>query len=74
DPGLVHSELAKALPEHHVPLHEHIARGARSFADCGLDQAYCGDPAQASAAEGEASYEALAAIVVDAVVEALSPA
>ena len=72
DPGLVHSELAKALPEHHVPLHEHIARGARSFADCGLDQAYCGDPAQASAAEGEASYEALAAIVVDAVVEALA--
>ncbi|PRP93243.1 Creatinine amidohydrolase [Enhygromyxa salina] len=71
DPSLVRTELARALPEHHVPLHEHIARGATSFADCGLDQAYCGDPAGASAAEGHATYDALAAIVVDAVTEAL---
>lgn len=70
DPALVRMDLATKLPEHHVPLHEHIARGAKSFADCGLDQAYCGDPAQASAAEGDATYEALASIVVDAVLEA----
>lgn len=72
DPGLVRSGLAESLPEHVVPLHEHIARGAKSFADCGLDQAYCGDPAKASATEGEASYAALAGIVVDAVVEAFA--
>lgn len=71
DPALVRMDLAAKLPEHHVPLHEHIARGAKSFADCGLDQAYCGDPAQASAQEGDATYEALASIVVDAVLEAL---
>lgn len=70
EPGLVRSELAQGLPEHHVPLHEHIARGAQSFRDCGLERAYCGTPAGASVDEGEASYAALAAIVVDAVVAA----
>jgi creatinine amidohydrolase len=70
-PELVRSELADALPEHHVPLHEHIARGATSFADCGLDRAYCGDPAAASAAEGRQTYAALAAMIVDAVLESL---
>ncbi len=72
DPGLVRGELAEALANHHVPLHELITKGAKSFADCGLDQAYCGDPAKASAAEGEASYDALASIIVDAVVEAFT--
>lgn len=72
DPSLVRSDLAEALPKHNVPLHEHIARGAKSFIDCGLDQAYCGDPARATAEEGRRTYEALAAIVVDTVVEAFA--
>nr|WP_255215997.1 creatininase family protein [Pseudenhygromyxa sp. WMMC2535] len=72
DPGLVRQDIARGLPEHHVPLHEHIARGAQSFLDCGLDQAYCGTPAQASAEEGERSYDALAAMVADAVDEAFA--
>lgn len=66
-PELVRRELAAALPDHHVPLHEHIAAGATSFLECGLEQAYCGSPAQASADEGERSYDALAAMVVEAV-------
>jgi creatinine amidohydrolase len=72
DPGLVRSDLAEGLPEHRVALHEHIARGAKSFGECGLDQAYCGDPAKASAEEGHRSYDALAMIVVDAVREAFA--
>lgn len=70
-PELVALERAAALPEHHVALHEHIARGARSFLECGLDQAYCGDPAHASIAEGHATYDELAGIVVEAVLAAL---
>lgn len=66
-PDQVALAQAQALPEHHVALHERIAAGARSFVECGLDQAYCGDPGHASAAEGEASFATLAAIVVDAV-------
>ncbi len=72
-PELVRTQIAATLPEHTVPLHEHIARGAKGFLDCGLDQAYCGDPAHASADEGERSYDALASMIVDAVVEALGP-
>ena len=71
DPSLVRQPIAATLPEHYVPLHEHIARGAASFADCGLDQAYCGAPAGASAQEGHATYDALAQMIVDAVAEAL---
>lgn len=70
-PELVRTQVAATLPEHHVPLHEHIARGAKGFLDCGLDRAYCGDPAHATAEEGENSYDALAQMIVDAVTTAL---
>ncbi len=70
-PHLVDEAARAALPEHHVPLHEHIARGARSFADCGLDRAYCGDPAAATAEEGRAVLAEQAAMTVECVLEAL---
>jgi len=66
-PDLVDVAKAKALPEHVVPLHERIAAGARDFADCGLDQAYCGNPAGATAEEGEHSLATLVALVIEAV-------
>lgn len=66
-PDLVRMELAEGLPEHHVALHEKIAAGAKDFVDCGLDQAYCGRPADATAEEGERSLTTLAAMVVEAV-------
>jgi len=67
-PDLVRTDLMPALPEHHVALHEKIAAGAKDFVDCGLDQAYCGRPADATAEEGERSLRTLAAMVVEAVV------
>ncbi|RMG94011.1 MAG: creatininase family protein [Deltaproteobacteria bacterium] len=70
-PHLVDEGARATLPEHHVPLHEHIARGARDFADCGLDRAYCGDPASASAEEGRRLLEVQARMTTDAVLEAL---
>ncbi len=66
-PELVDLDRARALPAHVVPLHERIAAGARDFADCGLDQAYCGDPAHATAEEGERTLGVLVAMVVEAV-------
>jgi creatinine amidohydrolase len=66
-PDLVDMTKAKALPEHVVPLHERIAAGARDFADCGLEQAYCGNPAGATAEEGERSLATLVALVIEAV-------
>jgi creatinine amidohydrolase len=66
-PELVDGDAAAALPDHFVPLAERIAAGAKSFLECGMDQAYCGNPAGASAEEGEATYAVLAQMVVDVV-------
>jgi creatinine amidohydrolase len=67
-PDLVDMAIARTLPEHTVALHEKIAAGARDFAECGLDRAYCGNPAGATAQEGEQTLETLAEMVVEAVV------
>jgi creatinine amidohydrolase len=66
-PDLVDLDTARRLPEHTVALHEKIAAGAKDFADCGLDQAYCGNPAAATAEEGEHTLGVLADMVVEAV-------
>lgn len=66
-PELVDRDAAAALPAVTVALHEKIAAGAQNFAECGLDQAYCGDPAAASAEEGRASLDVLSDMVLEAV-------
>lgn len=70
-PELVRWDVALQLPAHPVPLAERIKAGARDFRECGMDQAYCGEPAAASAAEGEASLVVLAELVVEAVLTSL---
>lgn len=69
-PDLVRMELAASLPEHTVPLAEHIRAGKRGFLECGMPQAYCGAPAAATADEGRAILATLATLVVEA---ALAP-
>ncbi len=66
-PDLVDTKAAAALPVVTVALHEKIAAGAQNFAECGLDRAYCGDPAAASADEGRASLDVLSDMVLEAV-------
>lgn len=70
-PDLVRSDLAAALPEHVVPLADHIRAGKRGFLECGMPQAYCGSPAAATAEEGHKTLAALAALVVEAVEDSL---
>jgi creatinine amidohydrolase len=70
-PDLVREDLARGLPGLHVPLHEKIRDGARNFADCGMERAYCGTPAGATAAEGHETLEALARSSADAVLQSL---
>lgn len=69
-PDLVRMDLAAALPEHTVPLAEHIRAGKRGFVECGMPQAYCGAPAAASADEGRAILATLATLVVEAALAA----
>lgn len=70
-PDLVRRELAAALPDLPVPLAQHIRDGARDFLQCGMDRAYCGAPAAASAEEGRQSLAVLAELVVEATLQAL---
>ncbi|MCA9638666.1 MAG: creatininase family protein [Myxococcales bacterium] len=71
-PELVRQELAGALPRHEVALVEHIQAGASGFLECGMEQAYCGSPADASAAEGEATLAVLGAMIADAIAASLT--
>lgn len=70
DPAAVREEVRAGLPPVEVDLVGEIQRGALHFVDIGIDQAYCGDPAHASAEEGRATVERLAEAVTGAVREA----
>ena len=64
-PELVDRDVAAALPYVPVNLAGVIAAGMKDFRDMGLDQAYCGSPAEATAEEGEATYATLVAMTIE---------
>ena len=66
-PGLVDRAAARALPELAIPLPEAMRAGRTSFAAAGLADAYCGDPARASAEEGRELVARLGEILAEAV-------
>ena len=73
-PELVRDDLRAALPPNPASLSTAIRDGKGSFEEAGGPQAYFGDPAAASAAEGEATVAALGEILEEAVVAALTSA
>lgn len=66
-PDLVREEVRRNLAPVEVNLGRAILQGARTFHEAGGPQAYFGDPAAATAGEGEATYEVLAGVVVEEV-------
>ena len=70
-PELVRDGVRRGLPANPASLSRAIRDGAATFEEAGVGEAYCGDPAAATAREGEATVAALAAIVVEAVAERL---
>ena len=70
DPGSVREEERSRLAPVAIGLLEKMKVGVTTFAAAGADRAYCGDPAAASAAEGRATIERLAEVVVAAAREA----
>jgi len=70
DPAAVRAEAARALAPVAIELLEKMKGGVRSFVQAGAREAYCGDPAAASAAEGRELVAALARMVVASVEEA----
>jgi creatinine amidohydrolase len=71
EPGLVREEARRGLPEVPISIGRKIKEGARSFLEAGGDRAYFGDPAAATRAEGESTFETLAAMIEAEVMERL---
>ncbi len=64
DPSLVNRDLCASLPEVPISLAEKITSGTTDFLEMGLDDAYAGTPAGATAEEGQATLERLADMIV----------
>lgn len=71
-PELVREDVRRTLERVPISIAEKIRDGARTFKEAGGTEAYFGSPTEATHAEGEASYDALAAMLVTAVIEALA--
>lgn len=65
----VREEVRRGLAPREVGLVEAIRAGKRTFAEAGMDAAYCGDPAAATPEEGEGLLEALVRMTVEAALE-----
>jgi creatinine amidohydrolase len=68
-PPLVRRERMEALESRMIDMPAAIAAGRTDFVAMGMDQAYCGAPSEASAEEGEETFETLAELVVELVRE-----
>ncbi|MEK6274950.1 MAG: creatininase family protein [Actinomycetota bacterium] len=66
---LVHVDRMLALDERHVDMPAVIRAGQTDFAAMGMDQAYCGSPAEASAEEGRQTFETLTEMLVELIRE-----
>jgi creatinine amidohydrolase len=68
-PELVHADRMQELDERHVDMPAAIRAGQRDFVAMGMDQAYCGAPAEASAEEGRETFETLTDLLVELIRE-----
>lgn len=66
-PALVDEALMAGLPEVPVSLVKVIGRGMKDFVQMGLVQAYNGAPAEATAAEGQDSFDTLTDMLTDVI-------
>lgn len=64
-PGLVDAEVMSSLPYVPVNMARAHAEGLKEFLEMGMERAYCGAPAEATAAEGEELYETLTAMLIE---------
>jgi creatinine amidohydrolase len=70
DPALVRGERMQGLESRMIDMPAAIAAGQTDFIAMGMDRAYCGSPAEASAEEGEQTFDTLTQLLVDLVREA----
>jgi creatinine amidohydrolase len=70
-PELVDTERMSALPERPVNMPAAIAAGKTDFRAMGMDEAYCGAPAEATDTEGEATLLTLTTMLVELIRETI---
>jgi len=68
-PELVHAERMTALEERHVDMPAAIRSGQTDFLAMGMDEAYCGAPAESTADEGRETFDTLADMLVELIRE-----
>lgn len=66
-PDLVDADRMRALPRVPVDMPAAMAAGRTDFVAMGMPDAYCGAPAEATAEEGEATFDVLADILAEAI-------
>jgi creatinine amidohydrolase len=71
-PDLVDQERMRMLEAKMIDMPAAIRSGKTSFVAMGMDQAYAGAPAAATAEEGEQTFEALAEMLVELIREVAS--
>jgi creatinine amidohydrolase len=71
DPGLVDESARAGLPEVPISLSDKLRAGVTDFVDMGLSRAYAGDPAAATAGEGDELLDRLGEMIATEVIEAL---
>jgi len=64
-PELIDAAVATALPALQIDMPAAIAGGRTDFVAMGMEQAYCGAPAEATADEGERTYAVLAEMLIE---------
>jgi creatinine amidohydrolase len=68
-PELVDGERMRALPSHFVDMPAAMASGKTDFTAMEMHEAYCGAPAEATAAEGASTLATLSAMLVELIRE-----
>lgn len=68
-PELVRRERMATLEARIVDMPAAIAEGRTDFLAMGMDEAYCGSPAEATAEEGEETFDILAGMLVELIRE-----
>jgi creatinine amidohydrolase len=73
-PELVEAEVMRRLPALRVNMPAAMADGRTDFLAMGMDRAYCGAPAEATAREGDSTLATLAGLLIDMIREQVEPA
>jgi len=69
NPALVDTATMATLPPVPVNMPAEMAAGKADFVAMGMSQAYCGTPANATAEEGESTFDILTDLLVEAIQE-----